>query len=411
MSKNPVGSNRLPRIVAISRGRHASAELGTCYPFAALSADQKCDFRWVDSRYVSSADLAWGDLVVMVRPHFPEAWLAIKQARNLGRTVLAYWDDDYTKLPNISWDHTFLTHPALRQMQDECLAVSDGILTCSERVAGTLFKMSGQRAIVLPVPAIAPLSSIAERRVSPRRFKLGYAGSAGHFRALEDILIPALSALWDEGLDIEFEVIGPRPKIPDRFQQFVIQRPAVEFSIWPQLRNGLDWHIAVAPLSHSEFNASKFHNKFIEYGAAGIPCVFSDVAPYASVIEHGLNGWLVKNTPGAWQTIIRELYHSSPCALRVIGGNSLSQVQAQNSIDAVARTYFERLSVFFELQPVCQSTNHDPLKLQRNWMWVRFLPLRVISFAAYAKSIGASQTIASIARRLLKLTKQSGKNG
>ncbi len=61
----------------------------------------------------------------------------------------------------------------------------------------------------------------------------------------------------------------------------------------------LDFDIGIAPLMDSPFNAGKSHTKLIEYGARGIPTIASAIGQNVEWIDHGVNGFLVRD-PGEW---------------------------------------------------------------------------------------------------------------
>jgi glycosyltransferase involved in cell wall biosynthesis len=52
------------------------------------------------------------------------------------------------------------------------------------------------------------------------------------------------------------------------------------------------WDIGIAPLADTVFNRAKSDLKAREYMAAGIPAVYSQVAPYAATVRHGETGFL-----------------------------------------------------------------------------------------------------------------------
>lgn len=60
-----------------------------------------------------------------------------------------------------------------------------------------------------------------------------------------------------------------------------------------------DFHIGIAPLADTYFNALKSRTKLVEYGARGIPTIASAVGEYTDWIEDGVNGLLVRET-GDW---------------------------------------------------------------------------------------------------------------
>jgi len=62
----------------------------------------------------------------------------------------------------------------------------------------------------------------------------------------------------------------------------------------------IDFDIALAPLAHTLFNASKSALRAIEMGALGIPVIASDEPPYREVIVPGETGFLVDHAAD-WQ--------------------------------------------------------------------------------------------------------------
>lgn len=61
----------------------------------------------------------------------------------------------------------------------------------------------------------------------------------------------------------------------------------------------LDFSAGIAPLTNTPFNGGKTHTKLIEYGARGIPTVASAIGQYPEWIDHGVNGFLVRE-PAEW---------------------------------------------------------------------------------------------------------------
>ena len=73
--------------------------------------------------------------------------------------------------------------------------------------------------------------------------------------------------------------------------------------------------VAVAPLVDSDFNRGKSNLKFLEYAAAGLPVVASDVGPYAATIRSEQDGLLVANDTDAWFEAIVRLLDDAPLRL------------------------------------------------------------------------------------------------
>ena len=77
-----------------------------------------------------------------------------------------------------------------------------------------------------------------------------------------------------------------------------------EFVNWfRQVAREMDF--AVAPLTATDFNRAKSSLKLLEYTAAGLPVIASDVSPYREEIEDGVSGLLATNNTRAWANALR----------------------------------------------------------------------------------------------------------
>ncbi|WP_231502182.1 glycosyltransferase [Herbaspirillum sp. RV1423] len=76
-----------------------------------------------------------------------------------------------------------------------------------------------------------------------------------------------------------------------------------------QLRNW-NWDIALIPLASDEYNQCKSYIKWLDYSAAGIASIFSDVSVYNEVVTHDSTGLLMPNSDQAWLQAITLLIES-----------------------------------------------------------------------------------------------------
>ena len=88
---------------------------------------------------------------------------------------------------------------------------------------------------------------------------------------------------------------------------------------------------AVAPLVDTEFNRAKSALKILEYAAASLPVVASDVTPYREVIEHGKTGFLVANNPSAWAAALRHCCEN-PDQISAIAERQRKEVERSHSL-------------------------------------------------------------------------------
>lgn len=70
------------------------------------------------------------------------------------------------------------------------------------------------------------------------------------------------------------------------------------------------WDIALIPLAHDEYNQCKSFVKWLDYSAAGIVSIFSDVSVYNAVVTHEQTGLLMPNSGQAWLDAIVSLIES-----------------------------------------------------------------------------------------------------
>jgi glycosyltransferase involved in cell wall biosynthesis len=88
-------------------------------------------------------------------------------------------------------------------------------------------------------------------------------------------------------------VIGAEKAGPGQewYQRVVVPDPCKPYPNFVRWLRGLrdQFDVAVAPLRDDEFNRCKSDLKYLEYAALGLPAVFSDCEPYASV-EDGRTG-------------------------------------------------------------------------------------------------------------------------
>ncbi|WP_432240070.1 glycosyltransferase [Herbaspirillum robiniae] len=71
-----------------------------------------------------------------------------------------------------------------------------------------------------------------------------------------------------------------------------------------------NWDIALIPLASDEYNQCKSYIKWLDYSAAGIACVFSDVSVYNEVVTHDSTGLLMPNSTQAWLEAVTLLIES-----------------------------------------------------------------------------------------------------
>lgn len=323
----------------------ASLELVAGYPFRALENQGALKLRIRTSSEASPHDLTWCDVVFAIRPANAAMAALVSEAKRIERIVMCHWDDDLLSIPRASSSYAYFARPGVRRLTLATLLQADVVLSSSYILIQhlqTLLARNGKAhtpALVLPVPALdinpTPFHT-TKRAVGGRQCTVGYAGSVDQTEVLQTLIAPALELLWRDGQEIHLQLIGPSLIVSPRWQKFVSNLPVTaDYASWLAVRNSLQWDAALAPLPAGHFYRCKFINKYVEFAAAGIPCLFSDVEPFNTIVLDLQNGFLVKNQISSWAAALRLVQNSKVSAQ--IAMTAQSQVASTNNIDEVSR--------------------------------------------------------------------------
>ncbi len=238
----------------------------------------------------SEPDVVAGyDVLVISNGSNERALELLQHARSAGVYIVADIDDDPWHMtdanPNIMhFDETE------RMSLEAVLSQADCVTTTNPFLADFVSSF-GSSVIVLPNCLPGEYWHVAKCR-HPKTV-IGWIGGLTHY---DDLLLVAepINRLLTERSDIEFHltVFEEHPFQPKT--KVKILPATLNLPEYPALFAGID--IGIAPLVDNHFNRSKSDLKFLEYGAARVPCVASDVSTYSRAIRPGQNGFLAANS-------------------------------------------------------------------------------------------------------------------
>jgi len=261
--------------------------------------------------------------IVVIQRDFPrytdECEIVLAQARTLGKPVVYELDDLLTELPAQHPDLEFYSKARAAILQ--AVVEADAVIGSTPLLCDYLREFNSNTWLLSNYlddqlwSLDAPESLDASNECS---VTIGYLGSPAHLPDLE-LIVPVLTRILSRSERVRLVFWGMKPPAPlSEHPQVAWHIPALvsyaEFAAY-FARQTCD--IFIAPLQDNLFNRCKSPLKFLEYSAQGIPGVYSRIAPYASVIEHGKNGFLA-STLEEWEEYLVRLI-DTPNLRRQVG--------------------------------------------------------------------------------------------
>jgi hypothetical protein len=237
------------------------------------------------------------DVIVCSRPN-PDVCRMLDMFIDAGVKVIIDMDDDFYSIPK--------DNPCYESMGPGHIGYHDILKKTIEHAAlltvamPELKKRYGRDDAVVIKNCWDEDNKLWSSRPPHDYIGIGWAGTNTHhadFDLVQNLLVEAVQKYPQTKL-----VIGADPTMYDRFKDLDETRklfiPGMPFSYFPAFYHYID--IGIAPLQDNVFNRAKSDIKLVEFGAAGIPYVASNVLPYESWKD---GGRLVSNE-GEWRSAL-----------------------------------------------------------------------------------------------------------
>ncbi|NMC66612.1 MAG: glycosyltransferase family 4 protein, partial [Spirochaetales bacterium] len=239
------------------------------------------------------------------------AKIILKKCKKNKIKVIYESDDDLLAIEKSNRNYPHLKSKI--EAMDYLIKNSD-LLTVTTDVLSERFNNANKTLVVRNylVKELQPIKNIKTQN-DTKSIDIGYYGTLTHDDDLLMIEEPIRNVItkFKEKYDINvnFYIIGGMNKKHEEswFKKIEIPKNSTAFvSFMKWLRNNIKFDIMLAPLKDTTFNNAKSELKYIEYTALGIPGIYSDLPPYNSVVEDGLNGLLAKNNKD-WEVKLEKL--------------------------------------------------------------------------------------------------------
>jgi len=232
---------------------------------------------------------------------FFQKWIPF--AKSQGKKILSDMDDHLFAIPSSNLAHRHYPKAELQKL-DWILSNSD-VLTCSTiPLADVLEKRYGVRPVIIPNMYHTPKEFAKQENPVLR---VGWHGSYTHNGDFDNHLVKAIRELKKK-YNFEFHTFGFCPQF---FKDIAIHHEWASIEEFIDTLIGINLDIGIIVADDNEFNKCKSNLKYIEYSLAKTVSVAHNVYPYATSIEDGVDGFLVKKTKTDWKNYL-ELLISDP---------------------------------------------------------------------------------------------------
>jgi glycosyltransferase involved in cell wall biosynthesis len=238
----------------------------------------------------------------------------LSRCRQRGVPVVYELDDN---LLDLHRDEPWETYPgdSLRGVVAFLARQADGMIVSTPAVAERVARLRSG-VLVVPNALDERLFGPAPEPYAPRSsaVTIGYMGTLTHEADVRMVLAPLRALLARYAGRVRLELVGGATGrrmaslfegLPFRMRDPGNEDPYPKFVPW--MRQHLRWDVAIAPLVDDAFTRGKSDLKYLDYGALGIPGVFSDVGAYRGTVRHRETGLLAANEPRAWAEALEEI--------------------------------------------------------------------------------------------------------
>jgi len=336
---------RLPRILVTGTERIPSVELGAIVPLSELQKRGVCEFRYKDELWLLPSDVAWSDILLLVRGASVWSVQAARWAKQHGRIVLGYWDDNLLAIPEYSLTYPYYSSPRVRANIDTLFKLTDAFFCPNPKLAAKLSACHGREVKLLPgVHGREGFEPPKERAGALP--VVGYSGGPDHIKILNSLVGPVLWEVGRAGVNFKVHIVGPKPDFIGKLPVETKHTPFIgDYYSYLDFASKLEWDIGLAPQVDSEFTTYKTYIKFLEYTDIGCAGIYTKIEPYLGIIEDSVTGLLVPNEIGAWSDGILRLLRDPALRFR-IASNAYEFAQANHSRKAVVEKYAAALAPF-----------------------------------------------------------------
>jgi glycosyltransferase involved in cell wall biosynthesis len=224
------------------------------------------------------------------------------------------------------------SHPSFesrtRLSKFRSIAGAADLIIAGNRVLADYAKGFNKNVVVLPSSVETRAVPIKDHSVGNRDFVIGWVGGKGNLRHLEMLSGTFEKLARNKGVRVRV-LCSDTIRIPG------VQVDFVPWRLETQEREIALFDIGVMPLPSNRWTEGKCAYKALQYMAAGVPPVVSDVGINRDIVEHGREG-LVVSTPDGFYDAIVSLIDNKKQRME-LGRNARKKAETYYSVEAIGK--------------------------------------------------------------------------
>ena len=325
-----------------------SAQIRLLRPLTHPSLRKSFSVTFDHEYYGQSVDAVLIDRFWRPRINLNMAKSIVNDISKAGASFIYTVDDNFFDLATESLDWKLTDE--LLEIFKFFLRSADGVIVTTPILRDRLLEFSS-RILVIP-------NSLDERllsdpgvyKINRNTLNIGYMGTLTHDEDIQ-MIIPVIREIIDAYPGkTHFQILGGvrSDSILRLLEELRVEMipldpafiPYEKFLHWFQ--SSINWDIGLGPLRDTSFTQCKSDIKFLDYGAAGIPGIYSRVPAYSNTVQHLETGYLVNNHLDDWLEGISRLIEDEGMRKK-IARQANQYVLSQRTIKACASIWKESI--------------------------------------------------------------------
>jgi len=285
----------------------------------------------------------WANIIPAVKP-------VADVLKTYGAKIILDMDDYWAIEPG----HAFYEEYHKKNMSAviiEHMKIADAMITTTKYLANEIRKINKDVTILENCPSLL-YDQFKPNPTPSDKIRFGYFGASQHLQDLQHVEIGFERLAHDKSLNGKYTLYcaGWHEKHAIGLQYEQIFSGKGENDNYGRIA-GADIYsyvggynfvdVALAPLKVNKFNALKSELKIVEAAYMGKTIIATDIPMYADQIDHGVDGYLVKNNrPGDWYKYIRKMI-LDPDKTREMAANLEAKIKKRFNAEEISKRRYE----------------------------------------------------------------------